>query len=144
MTKVIHDNNLEHVLKSDGVSVVDAFSQINRPRTSLEEVKEQMGAPPWATRIIYNDLFGGVLICQNPGEGNRLHYHPNADECWVIMEGQWEWYIEGEGTKKVKEKDIVVVKKGTDHKITCIGDVPGIRFAVTAPDVNHVYSSKGE
>jgi len=142
MTKVIHDNNLEHVLKSDGVSVVDAFSQINRPRTSLEEVKEQMGAPPWATRIIYNDLFGGVLICQNPGEGNRLHYHPNADECWIIMEGEWEWYIEGIGKQHVKTGDIISVKKGTKHLIRCVGDCPAIRFAVTRPDVDHVYAEE--
>ncbi|OGX23506.1 MAG: hypothetical protein A2Y03_05000 [Omnitrophica WOR_2 bacterium GWF2_38_59] len=141
----ISDKDVSHVLKDDGVHTVLIGEEYeNISCTDLETIKKRCGTPPWAVRIVYNELFGGVLICQKPGEGNRLHYHPDADECWVIMEGQWEWYIEGEGTKKVKEKDIVVVKKGTDHKITCIGDVPGIRFAVTAPDVNHVYSSKGE
>ena len=99
-----------------------------------------MGEAPWAVRIVYNKLFGGVLICQNPGDGNRKHYHPDADECWVIMSGEWEWFIEGEGINKVKKDDIVVVKKGTPHQITCIGTKPGIRFAITKPDVNHVYS----
>jgi quercetin dioxygenase-like cupin family protein len=108
---------------------------------SLSTVKEAMrNSPSWAARVAYNPLFGGVLICQMPGEGNRLHYHPDADECWVILEGEWEWYIEGEGAKRVKAHDIVVVPKGVKHKITCLGDAPGIRFAITRPDVNHVYA----
>ena len=56
-----------------------------------------------------------------------------------IISGNWEWYIEGEGTKRVKRNDIVVVKQNVKHKITCVGNVPGIRFAITAPDVDHVY-----
>ena len=55
------------------------------------------------------------------------------------MEGEWEWFIEGEGKKRVVANDIIVVKKGVKHQITCIGDVPGIRLAITAPDVDHVY-----
>ena len=68
--------------------------------------------------------------------------HPDDDECWVILAGEWEWYIDGEGTKKVSQNDIVVVQKGVKHKITCIGENPGIRFAITAPDVTHVYAEK--
>ena len=70
----------------------------------------------------------------------QLHYHPDADECWVILKGTWEWFIDGEGTRKVGPNDIVVVRQGIKHQITCVGDEPGIRFAVTAPDVNHVYA----
>lgn len=134
-----HDNDIVRVLQQDGVGTVDHFGKINRPRVSLEELKAEMGNPPWAVRVVYNPVFGGVLICQNPGEGNRLHYHPDTDECWVIMEGEWEWFIDGVGTERVKKGDIVVVSQGTKHRITCVGDKPGVRFAVTKPDVNHVY-----
>ena len=54
-----------------------------------------MGSGSWAARLVLNKRFGGVIIQQQPGEGNRLHYHPDADEYWVIMDGEWEWYIEG-------------------------------------------------
>ena len=30
-------------------------------------------------------------------------------------------------------------KKNTFHKITCKGSEPGIRFAITKPDVDHIY-----
>ena len=80
-----------------------------------------------------------MLIKQNPGDGNRLHYHSDTDECWVILEGEWEWYIDGLGKKIVKKNDIVLVQKNVKHQITCVGNQPGIRFAITKPDVDHIY-----
>ena len=142
---LIQDKDVSSVLKQDGVDKTFIGKEYeNLSLTRLEEIKGKMGEPPWAVRIVYNKRFGGVLICQNPGEGNRLHYHPDADECWVILEGSWEWYIEGKGKKQVGINDIVSVQEGTPHQITCVGDSPGIRFAITAPDVNHVYYEKGE
>ena len=38
-----------------------------------------------------------------------------------------------------RKNDIVVVEKTVKHKITCIGNESGIRFAITKPDVDHVY-----
>ena len=137
MTK--HDNNLKNVLKEDGIKTLEINKFENLSTNSIENIKKTLGSPPWAARLVYNETFGGVLICQNPGEGNRKHFHPDADECWIIVEGEWEWFIEGVGTKKVKKDDIIVVPKGTPHQIKCIGKKPGIRFAITKPDVNHVY-----
>jgi len=128
------------VLKNDGVKKVILGKHENLTTTNLSDIKKKMKGSSWAVRVVYNDIFGGVLICQHPGEGNRLHYHADADECWVIMEGEWEWFIDGVGTKKVKKDDIVVVKKGTKHLIKCVGKNPGIRFAITKPDVNHTYA----
>jgi len=134
-----HDDDVNSVLIKDGVDIIDLETFENQACVSIDEVSAQYGDKTWAARIVYNERFGGVLIRQFPGEGNRLHYHPDADECWVILQGEWEWFIEGEGTKSVKKNDIVLVKKNTKHKITCIGDQPGIRFAITKPDVDHVY-----
>ena len=135
-----HDKDVVQVLRDDGVNNVVIGDLENVSTTSIDELIDKMGTGSWAVRLVYNEKFGGVVIQQQPGEGNRLHYHPDADECWVIMSGKWEWYIEGEGTNTVTKNDIVVVRKNVKHKITCIGDEPGIRFAVTAPDVDHVYA----
>jgi quercetin dioxygenase-like cupin family protein len=135
-----HDKDVVQVLRDDGVNKVVIGDLENVSTTSIDELIKKMGSGSWAVRLVYNERFGGVVIQQQPGEGNRLHYHPDADECWVIIRGKWEWYIEGEGTNAVTKNDIVVVKKNIKHKITCIGDEPGIRFAITAPDVDHVYA----
>ena len=34
---------------------------------------------------------------------------------------------------------IINVEQDTYHQITCIGNEPGMRFAITLPDVMHVY-----
>jgi mannose-6-phosphate isomerase-like protein (cupin superfamily) len=137
-----HDSDLKSVLKKDGVKDVIIGDLENLPTTNVDELRGKMGNGSWAARLVYNERFGGVLIQQQPGEGNRLHYHPDADECWVILAGEWEWFIEGEGTRKVSVNDIIVVQKGVKHQITCVGDQPGMRFAITGPDVNHVYADK--
>ena len=138
----IHDTDLKNVLNKDGVEHVVIGELENLSTTNVDELRQKMGSGSWAARLVLNERFGGVIIQQQPGEGNRLHYHPDADECWVILYGEWEWFIEGEGTKKVSVNDIVVVKQGVNHKITCVGDKPGMRFAITAPNVNHVYTEE--
>ena len=135
------DNNLITVLKDDGIEKVDwekVRKYENSPTVCLDQLRQELGMGSWAVRIAYNDLFGGVIIQQQTNEGNRKHYHPDADENWVILDGQWEWWIEGIGSKIVKQNDIIVVPKNVPHLIKCIKG-PGARYAITKPDVNHIY-----
>lgn len=110
------DSDVVNVLKNDGVEQV-SWEQMRRYENTtsinLEQLREELGMGSWAVRIAFNDRFGGVIIQQQPGEGNRKHYHPDADENWVVMEGEWEWWIDGQGTKRVKENDVIVVPKKT-------------------------------
>ena len=136
------DSDVKRVLTDDGLdpNTLHIFHKYeNNTTTNLEYLRSELGMGSWAIRIAYNNRFGGVIIQQQPGEGNRKHYHPDADENWVIMDGEWEWWIEGQGTKKVQKGDIIVVPQKTWHHIKCVGDKPGVRYAITAPDVNHVY-----
>ena len=137
------DSNVTRVLANDGLSreKLSVFHLYENQCVSLDRIRELHGLESWAFRIAYNDKFGGVIIQQQPGEGNRKHYHPDADENWVIMDGVWEWWIDGVGTKKVIKGDIIVVPKNTWHLIKCIGNSPGVRYAITMPDVNHVYET---
>ena len=135
------ETDVVKVLIDDGLSSIDwktLRKYENISTISLSQLRDELGMGSWAVRIAYNNLFGGVIIQQNSGEGNRKHYHPDADENWIIMDGIWEWWIERKGKKIVKQNDIIVVPKGVPHLITCI-EGPGARYAITKPDVNHVY-----
>jgi mannose-6-phosphate isomerase-like protein (cupin superfamily) len=133
-------SDVNEVLRNDGVSYVDITNYQNLNNIIIEDLKIKFGNDKsWAVRLTYNEVFGGVVIQQLPGEGNRLHKHPKVAECWVILKGKWKWFIEGKGEMEVHEGSIVNVPKNTYHQIRCIGNEPGIRFAVTAPDVEHVY-----
>ncbi len=136
------DDDVDKVLKEDGIKyskLEPGHEYENLTKINIETIEKELGFfDSWAARVIYNSRFGGVIIKQNPGEGNRLHYHPDADECWVILEGQYKWKIDGK-EQKVSVGDIVVVKEKTWHQITVIGDKPAARLAITKPDVEHIY-----
>lgn len=135
------DSDVISVLTDDGLpsdSLETFYSYENTTTVNISSLREDLGMGSWAVRIAYNKRFGGVVIQQQSGEGNRKHHHPDADENWVILDGEWEWWIEGQGTKVVKKNDIIVVPAKTWHKITCTSG-PGIRYAITQPDVEHVY-----
>jgi len=135
------DSNVKNVLVDDGLhkdSLIEFHDYENIETINLDEIRKKLGMGSWAVRIAYNKRFGGVLIQQQAGEGNRRHYHPNADENWVILDGIWEWWVEGRGTKKVRINDIVVVPQKTWHQIKCVKG-PGVRYAITQPDVPHIY-----
>ena len=141
------DSDVINVLTDDGLpsDALDTFYKYENTCTvNLEELREELGMGSWAVRIAYNETFGGVVIQQQPGQGNRKHFHPDADENWVILDGEWEWWIDNIGTRKVKTHDIIVVPKGVLHQIKCVGSKPGVRYAITKPDVNHVYLKEDE
>ena len=94
----ITETDIVSVLIKDGISNINWHQMRkyeNATSISLDEIRKELGPGSWAVRIAYNKSFGGVLIQQQPGEGNRKHYHPDADENWVIIEGEWEWWIDG-------------------------------------------------
>ena len=140
------DSDVKNVLVKDGLpqDSLETFHRYENVTTiNLKDLREDLGMTSWAVRIAYNDRFGGVVIQQQSGEGNRKHYHPDADENWVILDGEWEWWIEGKGTQTVTKHDIIVVPKDTWHKIKCTKG-PGVRYAVTQPDVTHTYEDSNE
>ena len=139
---MITDNDVVKVLNDDGIMNIDwkmMRKYENNTTISLDQIRQELGMGSWAIRLAYNDIFGGVLIQQQTGEGNRKHYHPDADENWVILDGEWEWWIEKKGTNIARENDIVVVPKGVPHLIKCTKG-PGVRYAISKPNVDHVYA----
>lgn len=122
--KTNSDSDLVRVLKNDGVDHSELLKYENCSTVNLSELRDDLGMGSWAVRIAYNDLFGGVVIQQHPGEGNRKHFHPDADENWVILDGEWEWWIEGIGTQRVKRTTLLWYRK--IHGIT-------LNVLVTAP-----------
>ena len=113
-----NDCDVKRVLTNDGLdkNSLVLFHSYENQCVSLKDLREKLGMGSWAVRIAYNDRFGGVIIQQQPGEGNRKHYHPDADENWVILDGEWEWWIEGIGTKKVKTNLGIITVFGTIPK----------------------------
>jgi len=135
------DVNVPNILKKDGVSH-STYNEANQELTNIPDLINKYGRETsWSHTLVNSDSNSSTLICQLPGEGNRRHFHPDWNEWWYIIEGIWEWEIEGE-KKKVKQGDVVFIEKNRKHKITAIGDNCAIRIAVSRYDVAHVYDQK--
>jgi len=130
--------NVPDILKKDGV-IGNNLDEANKFCVNLREVFAMFDSSvSWSYRLVNTENNSATIISQLPGEGNRLHYHPNWNEWWLILEGEWKWEIEGE-VKNVVKGDVVFIPAGKKHKITAAGISPAVRLAVSRADVPHVY-----
>jgi len=106
---------------------------------SLEAIKEEMGPPNWARRVVAVEHVEGCVICQGAGTVNDRHCH-DYDEWWVVLEGEIDWVIEGRGgTVHAKAGDFIFVPARTFHQIFPKGDGPSIRLALALPGSSHLH-----
>ena len=130
--------SVPEILKRDGVEDTD-FSRENLPLVNLAQIlAEKDSTRSWSLRIINTENNSATLISQLPGEGNRLHFHPDWNEWWYIVKGKWKWEIEGQ-EYIVSTGDVVFIEKNKVHKITAIGDESAVRLAVSKENVPHIY-----
>jgi quercetin dioxygenase-like cupin family protein len=129
------------ILTKDGVKE-NFMDDFNREIVSVPDIINKNGRlSSWSHTLVNTESNSATLIAQIPGEGNRLHYHPDWNEWWYILEGEWEWEIEG-STKVIRTGDVVFMQRGRHHKITARGEKMAIRLAVSRADVEHVYPSE--
>ena len=134
----VADADRARILKQDGV-MLNIMDEFNKEITHINEIIEKYGrTSSWSYTVVNSPSTCGTLIAQMPGEGNRMHHHTDWDEWWYIVEGQWEWMIEGV-PKVVKAGDVVFINRFRKHKITSVGDKIAIRMAISRADVDHVY-----
>ena len=126
------------ILAKDGVGIND-LHDANKQIVNIHEIIGSMGEISWSKRLVNTESNSACLICQNPGEGNRRHYHSDWNEWWLIIKGEWIFEIDGINNK-VKEGDLVFIPKNRIHRIEAIGNSPAIRLAVSREDVAHIYT----
>ena len=134
------DQNRLRILNLDGVQK-NIMSGFNKEHVSIKKIiNENSKNKSWSKTLINSLSNSATIIAQLPGEGNRLHFHPDWDEWWYILEGQWKWQI-NKKIKIVKKGDMIFIRRNKWHKITAIGKKMAIRLAVSRADVEHVYKN---
>ena len=134
----IKDRNVKKILSDDGV-IHNDFDDENQLICDVKEIiNKNQNLQSWSKRLVNTESNSATIICQMPGEGNRKHYHSDWNEWWYILEGEWEFEIEGK-KHLIKKNNFILIKKNLKHKITAVGDKPAIRLAVSRSDVDHIY-----
>ena len=122
------------ILKNDGVNQMEDF-----PDQSIISISTILNlGEKGMYRLVNTQSNSACLITQSKGEGNRLHYHPDWDEWWLIMQGEWLFEIDG-SKHYVKKDDLVKIPRNSWHKITAVAEGVSTRLAVSRQDVVHAY-----
>ena len=59
-----------------------------------------------------------VVWVVKPGQSVNCHKHPNADDVWVVLEGEGEFHPEVGKDVHVKAGDVIINKAGDCHGLT--------------------------
>ena len=59
-----------------------------------------------------------VVWVVKPGQSVKCHKHPNADDIWVVLEGEGKFHCEVGKDTIVKAGDVIINKAGDCHGLT--------------------------
>ena len=79
----------------------------------------------------------GALTCgeyaaQPASAGPPPHYHPDSDETFYVLEGEFTMFV-GDRTVRAGAGAVVFVPRGVLHSVANLGTVPARLFFVYAP-----------
>jgi quercetin dioxygenase-like cupin family protein len=69
-----------------------------------------------------------VRVEVDPGVALPLHTHP-GEEVAYVLEGTWEYQIEGQGVRTLKSGDTAFVPAGVKHAAKNVGSDKGVALA---------------
>lgn len=69
-----------------------------------------------------------VRVDLDPGVTFPLHSHP-GEEIIYVLEGEWEYQVEGKGTMRLKGGDVLFIPAGTRHGARIVGGGKGSELA---------------
>lgn len=119
------------------MSITNPVLSATLNQISVDEIKEQLGAPPSSCQVVLADHVVAAFIWQESGQVNDNHCH-DYDEWWMVLEGEIDWVIEGrEEPVQAKTGDFVYVPALTFHHIFPKGGKPSIRLGVALPGHGH-------
>ena len=137
---VNYEVHVPEILDNDGIEGRN-FDLENRTIVNAAEIISETDSGSWIRRVVNTENNSCCLISQQPGQGNRRHFHPSWNEWWYIVDGEWDFEIADQHFA-IKKDDIVFIPKNTWHKITAIGNKPAVRLAVSREDVKHGYDTR--
>ncbi len=81
----------------------------------------------------------GRFLRHEPGEIGPFHSHDIADECFLILQGQCEFTIDGERAV-LSPGQICFTSPGQKHEVRVVGDEPMIMFLVVSPHIEPTHT----
>lgn len=97
-----------------------------------DEGKELCGA---SFKLEALDTLGKFSLYQadfKPGAGPRLHVHEHQDECFIILEGEFDFFVDGKRFR-AKPGATVFIPMNTPHYFRNVGNNIGRFYNILSP-----------
>lgn len=85
------------------------------------------------TTFYQTDFSIGSVWTMLPGQTLPIHSHEKADDIWIVLEGEAEYYPECGQKVLIKKGDIVVARPGEKHGMTNHTDKPFVMLGIAGP-----------
>lgn len=86
-------------------------------------------------KLLGADTGGAYSVLETvspPGAGPPPHVHGREDECFYVVEGSFEFYVEGR-TIAAAPGDVLQAVRGVPHHFKNVGSTPGRLLVVVHP-----------
>lgn len=86
--------------------------------------------------ILSTEATGGAMSITDtvspPGSGPPRHIHHDADETFVMLTGETEFWLDG-ATQVANPGEAIFVPRGREHSFRVISDVPSRHLVILTP-----------
>lgn len=93
----------------------------------------QPGALPAMQTLIKTSHSQVVAFTVEPGQEVPLHIHPSADDMWVILEGEGDYYVGEDKAERVRAGMVACAPAGTVHGLKNTGATKLVYVSVSSP-----------
>lgn len=119
---------------------INAYAQTDMPELIFPT--ENSGPKECNTGEVHLSLLknsGNTMITHfifYPGSRNYWHYHPNAEQTLLVLDGEGYYQEKGEKKRTIKKGDVIVSSPNVHHWNGAISDKPLVCITVTEHSVD--------
>ena len=113
------------------VAEVEAF---NRPFLQLDAIARGLGVAPWRTCLVGTPAMRVVLLHWPAGYVTVPHYHPVAEEFFLVISGRACFKIGDEPEREVGSGELMLARRGELHTIRVPEGAPLMLLAAVGPN----------
>lgn len=116
------------------IPVDEGQTSPNLIHTKLKSLVERNGSTSNWNEVAVNDNRNHASYTHEmPGTSSENVSHADENRWWVVLQGEVEWSVDGEGVSTAGPGDVVFIEQGKKYSISTTGDQPSIRITIAAP-----------
>jgi mannose-6-phosphate isomerase-like protein (cupin superfamily) len=116
------------------MAYVEPSTAQNRSFDTLAEIRQRNGPGNWRVPVAASSRNRVLLYQWTPGTSSDAHIHPEADELFVLHEGEARFELGDGKIVDAKGGSIVYVPAGELHSLRATGERPLLMMIVVSPN----------